>query len=183
MRRTPVITPIPGDWLGAPHVYRIDWTDSGVTFSIDGQQLASSPVSIGAPMRPLARDVTRGGGALDLDWVRMHASRSASGSYTSRVLEAGALVTWDRAFWQAQVPAATRVEISVRTGSTSTPDRSWTPFVTVFHSGATLAALVQGSRYIQYRVELASTGSPRTPVLQAIGFSNNGPPPVVRPPG
>src|SRR5262249_5024250 len=43
-------TVIPGSWLGSPHRFRIDWTATGVTYWIDGNQVATHPIAISANM-------------------------------------------------------------------------------------------------------------------------------------
>ena len=48
-------TPIAGNWLSAPHRYRIDWTTSSVSFFIDGTLVATHAVTIADTMRPIAR--------------------------------------------------------------------------------------------------------------------------------
>jgi hypothetical protein len=43
---------IPGNWLGSPHLYRIEWTSSNATFYIDDVQVASQAYSgLGVTMR------------------------------------------------------------------------------------------------------------------------------------
>ena len=52
-------TLIPGDWVGAPHQYRIEWTESSVVFFIDGIQVVSrtrSRLTRHQQMRPLVSD-------------------------------------------------------------------------------------------------------------------------------
>jgi methionine-rich copper-binding protein CopC len=93
-----------------------------------------------------------------------------SGKYVSRVMDSGAMVTWDRAMWRAVVPAGASVRVYVRTGSTSEPDSSWTSWQRQ-RLGDVIGA---DGRYIQYRVELAGKGAK----LVAIGFTHNGDPPL-----
>jgi hypothetical protein len=97
----------------------------------------------------------------------------SAGTFTSRVLDARAMVTWDRAAWRAQLPAGTSLRVSVRAGSSSRPDGTWTRFVPLARSGVSLAKL-GSSRYVQYRVELATSNPARTPVLSSIGFTYKG---------
>jgi hypothetical protein len=95
----------------------------------------------------------------------------AAASFTSRLLDARAMAAWDRATWQAQLPAGARLRVSVRAGSTTTPDDgTWTRFVPLDGSGAGLAAL-GGSRYLQYRVDMVAGDQGRAPVLRSIGFT------------
>jgi hypothetical protein len=105
------------------------------------------------------------------------AGAGRSGRYVSHVLDARAMVTWDRATWQASVPNGAVLRVFVRTGSTSKPDRSWTPWQRMSGSGAVIAT---DGRYLQYRVELVagSRALAAVPKLAAIGFTHNGTLPV-----
>jgi hypothetical protein len=62
------------------------------------------------------------------------------------------------------VPAGTTLTVEVRNGSTATPGTGWTAWRALSGSGASIAAT---SRYVQYRVVLAASGTtrPLTPVL------------------
>jgi len=64
-------TPIPGNWFGTSHIYRIDWTSTGVLFSIDGTALTSTTVAINTNLRPLVSDLNVGGGALSIASVKL----------------------------------------------------------------------------------------------------------------
>lgn len=97
--------------------------------------------------------------------------RAKAGSFVSRVMDARAMVTWDRAGWSGQVPAGATLQVSVRTGSTLTPDSTWSEWTPVDAPGA---RLVGESRYIQYNVELVRSQAGRAPTLTAIGFTHNG---------
>ncbi len=167
-------TPIPGSWLGTPHDFRIDWATTGFTYWIDGIQVASHPIGITASMRPLASDATVGAGAVTVDWVRL-TPYAGSGTFLSRVLDAGATVAWLNATWSASVPAGTSLALSVRTGNTPVPDSTWTAFTPLASSGS---AVGRSSRYLQYQASLAATDPGQTPALQAVTFqySANSPP-------
>src|SRR5258707_6327614 len=101
-------------------------------------------------MRPAITDQSVGGGVLSVDWMRMTAY-ATSGSYTSRVYDAGAPVAWQTASWVADVAPGTSVVVEIRTGTTATPDATnWTAF-RALSSGAVVGGT---SRYAQYRVTL-----------------------------
>ncbi len=124
-----------------------------------------------AQFRQGSRDaVTAVGRTTDGELALARGNRTAS-RFTSRVMDARAMVTWSRASWIADVPAGTSLRVSVRAGSTSEPDSTWTAFRPLASSGATLARVLGSSRYLQYRVEMVSSDPARTPVLKAIGFT------------
>jgi hypothetical protein len=108
-----------------------------------------------------------GDGELELE------SGATSGTFVSAPQDAQQMVSWRTATWDADIPSGSSVKISVRSGSTSTPDSTWTDWATVPSSGASLAKLVRDSRYLQYRVDMTGTDSAR-PVVRSIGFTNSG---------
>ena len=169
---TPAETLLPGSWNGSLHRYRIDWTASSVTFSIDGAPVASHPIAIGASMRPIASNFDVGGGSLAINWMRL-SPYATSGTFVSRVLDAGASTSWGTANWTADMPAGTSLALSARFGNTPTPDGSWTPFAGVPSSGSGVG---QTSRYVQYQVVLGSTAAGTTPALQDVTFTAAGGP-------
>jgi hypothetical protein len=91
------------------------------------------------------------------------------GTFTSGILDAQAMVDWDRAAIRADLPTGATLALSVRTGSMSTPDSSWSAWQSVPKSGR-----VDGSsRYLQYRLTLVATAGANAPSVSAVGFSNN----------
>jgi hypothetical protein len=163
----PTDTLLSSSYLGAPHRFRIDWTATGVVFSIDGAQVASHTVVFADQMRPLASDFQVGGATLPLDWLRM-SPYPGSGVFLSRILDAGASVAWGSFAWSGQTPAGTSLALSVRTGNTPTPDGSWSAFTPVTSSGTPVG---RSSRYLQYRAELGSSDPDQTPVLEAVSVA------------
>ncbi|MEV6302489.1 DUF4082 domain-containing protein [Actinoplanes sp. NPDC051861] len=103
------------------------------------------------------------------DGLRL-AGSARSGSHVSRVLDAQQMVRWDRLSYQASVPAGATVRLFVRTGSTSTPDATWSDWSAVTQGGAVKG----GSRYAQYRVELTRTRGGDTPFLHGVGITSDG---------
>ena len=160
-------TPIAGNWLSAPHRYRIDWTTSSVSFFIDGTLVATHAVTIADTMRPIVSDAAVAGETVSVDWIRL-TPYAASGTFTSRILDAGSSVTWNTASWTAQTPTGTSIALSARFGNSPTPDATWTSFAALASSGA---ALSQTSRYVQYSAVLSTTSADVTPVLQDVTFS------------
>ena len=101
------------------------------------------------------------------------ADGATSGAYVSRILDAEQMVRWGAVRWNAAVPAGATVKVSVRTGSTRTPDASWSDWYAAPANGALLAGQVRDSRFLQYRIDV--TGSaPATPVVRSIGFTSSG---------
>ena len=154
---------IPGNWIGSPHLYRIEWNVSSVLFFIDGTLVDTQTVSIAGPLRVLASELNPGGGALSVDWIRL-TPYASSGVFTSRVFDAGQTVGWGNASWTAGLPAGTAIALAVRTGNTPVPDGTWTPFTSISNGG-----VIPGStRYIQYQATLSTSDPSATPVLQDV---------------
>ena len=112
------------------HRYRIEWGTSEVRFYVDGALVATHAATFGTAMHPIASDFSSGGPGIGVDWMRM-SPYPASGSFDSRVFDAGDQLDWQAMSWDAQPRRRHRVALSVRTGNTPTPDGSWS----VVHPG------------------------------------------------
>jgi hypothetical protein len=162
-------TLLPGVSLGQPHLFRIDWSASSVVYYVDGAQVASHNVTIAADLRPLASDFQAGGGAVTVDWMRL-LPYAASGSFTSRVFDAGEEVAWAQALWTADMPAGTTLALAVRVGNTPTPDANWTDFVPLATSGEIVG---MAARYAQYQAHMTTSAVNEfreSPTLQSVAF-------------
>jgi VCBS repeat-containing protein len=158
-------------YLGAAHRYRIDWTPAGMNFFIDGVSVASHAVPIGTLMRPIsASDFNPLGGNIVVDWIRL-LPYATSGSFESRVFDAGSAVDWASIYWTTSTPTGTTVAIYERTGDMATPDASWTSFALVSAPGQYPRAA--HSRYVQYRADLTTSDPSITPELRDIIISTD----------
>lgn len=153
-----------GDWFDAPHRFRIDWNILDIAFSIDGTRLAHLMVPMPGHMRPLAANQRLGQQPLRIEWMRVSPFAS-SGRFTSRVLDAVAVADWQSMSWEGDTPERTSVAMHIRTGDVARPGRTWSTWRPVRRSGDALAAT---SRYLQYRVDLATTDPTSTPVLREV---------------
>ena len=174
-------TPLPSSLLGSPHRYRVEWTQTEIRYFVDGDLVATHPIGatgFGATqMRPIASDFNSGGSEVSVDWLRM-SPYPASGTFQSRVFDAGQSANWGGLSWTADAPAGTGVAMSVRTGHTPTPDESWTEFTSIATSGGDIAGT---SRYVQYRAELTTSDPMKTPALNdvTIEYGEDSPPVAV----
>ena len=144
-----------------------------MTFYIDGSLVATHAQAISGQMRPAFSDLTAGGGALLLESLRV-GPYAATGTFTSRVLDAGSPTDWTAIVSTAEIPAGATLSLSARFGDTSVPDVTWTSFIAIAPG---TAAMSSTSRYAHNRAVLSGTGS-QTPVLEAITFSGTGVPPT-----
>ena len=92
----------------------------------------------------------------------------STGTLVSKIIDVGpntGLTTLD---FTSDVPVNTSLTVSIRTGSTPTPeDGGWTDWAVVANSGDSIAA--QGTnRYVQYRLELSSTDATVSPKVSDV---------------
>ena len=162
-------TALPSALAGASHDFRVTRGSGSVTFSVDGAVVARHAFGAG-PLVVAATDDAVDGAGLAVDWLRLGA-RSGPGTFTSRVLDAGQMVTWGAVSWKAATPAGTGLTVKVRTGSTARPDGSWSAWRTVRDGQAAGGA----SRYVQYQLVLTGR-SGATPVVSSVQVENSGSP-------
>jgi len=86
------------------------------------------------------------------------------GSFTSRVFDAGGIVTWLTVASAGTTPAGTTVTYKYRSGNTPTPDATWTPLTTAGTGGA----LTGTSRYFQFVVTETTSDTKTTPVVKDV---------------
>ena len=147
-----------------PHTFRIDWNATNIVYWIDGVTVATHNVTFPSTvkMTMIASDWMRNDlGKLVVDWMRL-TPYAASGTYTSKVFDAGFIATWMNATWVAATPAGTGVVVSYHTGNTPTPDGTWTAFTTVPASGGVLSGQ---SRYLQFKIQETTTKPGQTSVV------------------
>ncbi len=92
---------------------------------------------------------------------------TASGTFLSRVLDAGGPTTWGTASWTGITQVGTSIDLQVRTGDTPVPDATWTTFVAIPFLALTLGMT---GRYLQYQTQLNSSVPADTPILQDVSF-------------
>jgi hypothetical protein len=163
-----------GGLLGSLHRYRIKWNATGFEFYIDGSAtpVATINLAVSSNLFIQISDYFTNDGTLSVDWL--HATPYVpTGTFTSRVADAGVTTNWGVVKWNNETPAGTSLVVSVRTGNTTNPDDgTWSTFTTV-DSGASVG---RSSRYIQYKVVFNTTNPFHTPVLMdlSIQCSANG---------
>ncbi|ACT92997.1 N,N-dimethylformamidase beta subunit family domain-containing protein [Dyadobacter fermentans] len=155
-----------GGLIGTPHLYRIEWNATNILFYVDGTLVHTSSKVISTPMRFGISDYHMGAPGVSIDWVRI-TPYVPSGSFTSRVYDAGGIKTWQTANWTTTLPEGTSVQLLQRQGNVAEPDDSWSAFTSIPGSGSTVGG---SSRYIQYRADLSTSNTAVTPVLQSVAI-------------
>jgi hypothetical protein len=150
-------------YFGSPHRYRVDWLADSVVFSVDGTVVATTTATITAQLPVAASDLSAGGTSVNVDWMRL-TPYGQSGSFLSRIQDAGARADWGTFSWNSATPTGTGLTLSVRTGDTAVPDGTWTAFTAIQNGGD----VTTRGRYLQYRADLASTDASLTPQLASV---------------
>lgn len=160
-------TPITATIAPGPHEYRIDWTNGNVAYLVDGVQVATSAFAPAGRLSVMAADATVADGGMPADWVRV-APFAASGTYTTKVIDAGARVGWDSVLTEASIPTGTTLTVRVRSGEVATPDGTWSAWTTVPAGGA----IAQTGRYVQVQASMTSSGTRfATPILSKVSLN------------
>jgi hypothetical protein len=159
---------LPASLLNAPHEFEIDWAATGVTYSVDGTQVDAEVNAPTVALRALVSDFVPHGGTLTVDSMSLSPPFNSSGTFLSRVFDAGATTSSLTGSWSANTPAGTSVTVSVRTGNTPTPDATWTAFTPL--NGPVTSPF----RYVQYEAQLTTTDLTVAPVLNSVTLTANG---------
>ncbi len=115
---------------------------------------------------------------------RLHPEAEVEGTYTSSVLDAAQPARFGSFSWQGDLPPGAGLEAAFRSGMSSSPDATWTPWQvsgTVGCTGcdhaaagggqeAALAGLAHG-RYVQWRAKLARGSKGLGPRLESAELS------------
>ena len=102
---------------------------------------------------------------------RLESGHRNSGTFTSDVFDAGYLSRWGRVWWKGNVPDVAGVKVSLRTGNTSKPDKTWSKWSGEASEATGIAAEVPAGRFAQVRAVLTTTSAEATPTLVEIDAS------------
>jgi len=93
-------------------------------------------------------------------------AQATEGTLESRILKGAPIADWGRAYLDAETPTGTGVELQFRTGSTETPDATWTPWSPPLRSGE--RPVLPPARFAQFRLRLSSTRGGSTPIVETV---------------
>ena len=99
--------------------------------------------------------------------LRLSSARAERGTYTSDVRDAQTVALWGTIRWQASTPDGSRIEISTRSGNTSTPDETWSEWSPAYTDAEGSTITSPRARFIQWRATMtASRGE--APILTSV---------------
>jgi WD40 repeat protein len=81
--------------------------------------------------------------------------RSAQGTYTSEVKDAGTFATWGTLSWRASSDSPSRVQVFTRSGNTETPDEGWSNWSGPYQRAEGDAVHSPRARYLQWKAVLS----------------------------
>jgi hypothetical protein len=154
------------------------WVGTGLEgklFSFDGSQMllekdvderqvvALVPVGPGEPGPAFA---TTNAAA----FYRLTAATEKSGTYTSAALDAGQVARFGSFRWRGEAPGDSSVRFSFRSGVSSEPDRTWSPWTEAREGREVALAGVPAGRFVQWRAELHAANGP-SPRLYGVELS------------
>ncbi len=105
---------------------------------------------------------------------RVHALEqgySRKGTFTSQVQQAGIPASWGRLTWLGHTPPGTRIIFRTRSGNTDKPDTTWSRWSPPLSGSANEEIVSPARRNFQWRVEMETDNSGRTPALNEVTVS------------
>ncbi len=159
--------PLGTSLTGNYHRYKIKWNPTNFEFYVDGVLITTVTKTMTTAVIQLS-DYNVDGLDLSVDWIRV-SPYASSGTYTSKVFDAGSYTNWSQVNWTAIQPSGTSLDIQVRTGNTPVPDGTWSAFSSIINGGS----VGNYTRYLQYRANIASTDNSNTVVLQDFSINCN----------
>ena len=97
---------------------------------------------------------------------KLSSDRVEKGNYQSEVLDAKTVAAWGAIRWRGPTPDGTRIQLFTRSGNTSTPNATWSPWSVAYTdpNGEQMAS--PKARYLQWKAVLS--GSAATPMLTSV---------------
>ena len=103
---------------------------------------------------------------------RVGPGHAESGTLESTPFDASTWSAWGRLSWRANTPGGTSIRFQTRSGNSSRPDSSWSPWADLDggddRSGQ---AVSPNARFVQWRAQLNSSKRTQTPTLQRVSLA------------
>jgi hypothetical protein len=181
--------------LGPKGQFYVGTGDTGRVWALDGDGRASRLLRIPSDQvsamsaDPAGRVLVGAAADARVAWIGAETRRQ--GSYLSPAVDAGSVADWGRLRWDADLTGGGTLQVQARSGNTSEPDETWSPWIDVARGGDGGAAetAVPAARWFQSRFGLGTSGnlSPSLRRIEIAYQARNRPPEIadvsVDPPG
>jgi sugar lactone lactonase YvrE len=98
---------------------------------------------------------------------RLEGGAGAKGTFTSKPKDTDTVSSWGRLRWEAQLPAGAELQLSTRSGNTSSPDSTWSEWSTAYTKKDGDPITSERARFLQVRAQLTGKGG-SSPILESI---------------
>ena len=110
---------------------------SGVTYFIDGAQVATNSTVLPAALTARLSEFTVGAPALVADWVHLNQYPVGSGTFVSSVIDLGATRVFDSLLWTGSFPGGTSANFQTRS---SADGINWSAWSAVASNGGAITS-------------------------------------------
>jgi hypothetical protein len=101
---------------------------------------------------------------------RLTGGTEREGVYSSPILDAGSIARFGTLHWNGEIAAGTSVRFAVRSGVSSEPDRTWSPWSEAEEGREVSLSEVPRGRYVQWRATLVASDG-RSPQVHGVELS------------
>ena len=98
---------------------------------------------------------------------RLSATQGTAGTYESDIRDAETVATWGAISWRGSAPSGTAVKLFTRSGNTSVPDETWSPWSSAYSKPEGEQITSPKARYMQWKTELSGSASV-SPVVTSV---------------
>jgi hypothetical protein len=98
---------------------------------------------------------------------RLSAGQGTKGTYLSDIRDAETVATWGAISWRGSAPPGTAVRLFTRSGNTSVPDDTWSPWSSDYSRSEGEQITSPKARYLQWKTELSGSGS-ASPIVTSV---------------
>jgi hypothetical protein len=98
---------------------------------------------------------------------RLSTGQAVKGTYQSDIRDAETVATWGAISWRGSAPGGTAVRLFTRSGNTSVPDETWSPWSSAYSRSEGEQITSPKARYMQWKTELSGSTS-ASPVVTSV---------------
>ena len=98
---------------------------------------------------------------------RLSTGQAVKGTYQSDIRDAETVATWGAISWRGSAPGGTAVRLFTRSGNTSVPDETWSPWSSAYSRSEGEQITSPKARYMQWKTELSGSTS-ASPIVTSV---------------